>query len=177
MEAAENLIVLILLLVILVPLAAAWYAYHREESGDLEYLLSYWYGGLLGMFVYRSYKETKEPDEVRQCSNCSVAYSGEPDFCSNCGEELNTTDDKQTTSIIQSGQQFFCHNCKAELDSDATECDSCGRPIASTVEAKQDSKQPTTSIIQSGQRFFCHNCKTEISPDATHCDGCGRVID
>lgn len=174
----ENFLVLYLMLLIVVPVVLAWYAYNREESGDLEYYLSYWYGGLPGMYLFRSYKETRNPSEVRQCPNCHVAYDGNPDFCFQCGESMESVEGRKSVSIIQSGRDIFCSNCKTKLEAlQPHRCDSCGGAFVSDVIEVPDIDEPTTSIVQSGQRIFCRNCKSPVAPDASRCDGCGRVIE
>lgn len=132
MSAAENIAVLTLLLVFFVPLGLVWYAYRREESGDLEYGLSYWLGGPLGLLAYREYRkanETDAPDEVRQCPDCFETFTDEPDFCGNCGTEMNPEHDVPATGAERVGQLLFCATCEAELGTEADRCDGCGRAV------------------------------------------------
>lgn len=83
MSAAENVLVLLLLAILIVPVLLVWYAYNREESGDLEHALSYWFGGIPGLFFYREYSQAQgnQPDSVRQCPECQSTHAEEVDFC------------------------------------------------------------------------------------------------
>lgn len=176
--AYENIVVRYWMVALTVPLLIAWYAYNREASGDLEYFLSYWYGGLPGMYLYRSYKETNDRSEIHQCTNCYVAYDGAPDFCFQCGESMAAVDARKSVSIIQSGRDRFCSNCKAKLDvENPNRCDSWGGAFVSDVIEIPEVDEPTTSLVQSGQQVFCRYCKSQVDSEAARCDGCGRVIE
>lgn len=131
-DVAVLFLLLIIFLIFLGPIILTFYAWKRSDSGDLEYLVSHWWGGLVGMWVYRSYTETKLPDSVRQCPTCSTIHEEQPQFCSTCGEDLGEEDDAQTTNVVQSGERLYCGNCHNQQSDFPTQCHNCGRAVLSS---------------------------------------------
>jgi len=132
MSAAENVLVLVLLTIIIVPVLLVGYAYTREESGDLEYALSYWFGGIGGLFFYREYRQAQgdRPDSVRLCPECQSDNSAESDFCSSCGEELTPAHEVATAPVDKGGGMYWCGHCETELGTDPpNRCEACGRAV------------------------------------------------
>lgn len=85
--------------------------------------------GFVGLFVYAVVLLTEsedEPAQVRVCPSCSARHTGDPDYCSECGEPLGAETEATTASIIMSGSRSYCGNCHSRVERDADSCESCG---------------------------------------------------
>lgn len=128
MSAAGEVAAFSIVLIIGGTMVALWYAYQREDSGDFEYALSYWLGGLPGMFAYREYRANNPdmPDVVRRCPDCGATHTDAPSFCGDCGTELDDSHDHPAVAAKRAGRIVFCGHCDAELGTEAGQCDRCG---------------------------------------------------
>ena len=88
------------------------------------------FSGFVGLVVYlivlvTADEDGDEPEVVRVCPACSSDLDGRPDYCPDCGEELDETADATTARILRSGSDGYCSNCKSQVDLDADACENC----------------------------------------------------
>lgn len=131
MTRAETMVGLILVLIIGVTIAGIWYASTREDTELLDYFLSYWVGGLLGMFFLSEYRKANPrlPETVWQCPECLSTQEDEPGFCTDCGTELDSSHEIKTARADMAGQLIFCGHCGAEVGLEPQRCPVCDRAV------------------------------------------------
>jgi len=130
---AHALLVFWLLFGVALTVGVGVHAHNRGRSGFIWGLLTL-FTGLIGAFVYVLVVLTgdgasdadEDPDHRRVCPNCATAHTGQPEYCSACGEALESDDDKPTGSVLRSGSQGYCSNCKGKVELDAETCRHCG---------------------------------------------------
>lgn len=130
---SHALLVFWLLFGVALTVGVGVHAHNRGRSGFIWGLLTL-FTGLIGAFIYvlvvltgdGAQVEDEDPDHRRVCPNCSATHTGQPDYCSACGEALGADDDKPTGSVLRSGSQGYCSNCKGKVELDAETCGHCG---------------------------------------------------
>lgn len=108
------------------------HAMNRGRSGFLWGLLTF-FTGVLGLLAYALVAGTAanevtddDADRYRRCPACATRHDGEPNYCAECGESLDETDDVVTARLLRSGSRRYCSNCKSRVDRDADTCPDCG---------------------------------------------------
>ena len=130
---SHALLVFWLLFGITLTVGVGVHAHNRGRSGFIWGLLTL-FTGIIGAFIYvlvvltgdGAHVEGEDPDHRRVCQNCSATHTGQPEYCSGCGEALGADDDKPTGSVLRSGSQGYCSNCKGKVELDAETCGHCG---------------------------------------------------
>lgn len=112
--------------------AVGIHAMDRDRSGFLWGLLTF-FTGLIGLLIYAvvagSAADTvddDEPERRRRCPACATSHDGTPNYCGECGEPLDETDDVVAARILRSGSRGYCSNCKSRVALDADRCSDCG---------------------------------------------------
>jgi RNA polymerase subunit RPABC4/transcription elongation factor Spt4 len=121
--------VITLFLTIGLACAVAIHAINRDRSGLFWGLLTV-FTGILGAIAYAlvavtAAAEDADPDEVRLCPACGTRHLDTPEYCSDCGADLDASNDVPTATILQSGPERYCGNCHAALEDDVDRCTAC----------------------------------------------------
>lgn len=115
---------------LLVAVAVSVHAMDRGRSGFFWGILTV-ITGIFGVVIYLVVmgNELDDPDRgenVVVCPNCSARHDDSPDYCSDCGEQLEEEDETSTARVIRSGSNAYCGSCNARVEFDADECPGCG---------------------------------------------------
>lgn len=87
--------------------------------------------GLLGLLAYAiaagsaADEVTDNNDQYRRCPACSTRHDGDPNYCAECGEPLDETDDVVAARLLRSGSRGYCSNCTSQVALDADICPDC----------------------------------------------------
>lgn len=83
----------------------------------------------------------KEENSMVTCPHCHKQTNGSKKFCTNCGEEISQSPQKQDNLAQQeTGENITCPHCHKQTNANNNFCTSCGEPL------RKDSKERASNM-------------------------------